>query len=113
MTNDLIAKTFEALIALELCSSRTEFSERWLGREKSYYRSVVAREGTVSMGAHTYLVGRLRSIGALFCQSGINGVVDRGAALIELCDECFEYLLERAAADAWLDLDTAGRTIDS
>ena len=102
MNDYRIAQVFDKLVELHLCRSRTSFSRDWLGREASYYRSVNARRGTISFGAHAHLVQSLRNIGSAFSMTGVPQTESRGRTLLDLSDVCLSTLLERAAINAYV-----------
>lgn len=101
LKEDLIVQTYWKLVELRLCQSRSEFSSDWLGREKSYWRSVDARRGTISFRAHAYLVQSLQSTGSVFAASGVTQTVAKGEILLALSKACLDYLLARSLVDAY------------
>jgi hypothetical protein len=53
---------FEELKRIGQCSSRSQFSREWLGREESYYRSITVKRRRPSAEAQLNLVSRLRDL---------------------------------------------------
>jgi hypothetical protein len=100
MTDVLIKHVFDELRLLGSCSSRSDFSVDWLGANEAYYRSVAARDETVSVRAQAHLAASLRNVGMAFARSEFPQLRDRGAALISLYGLVLEDLFERATLGA-------------
>ena len=100
MTDVLIEYIFDELRLLGSCSSRSDFSVDWLGANEAYYRSVVAREETVSVKAQAHLAASLRNVGMAFVRSEFPSLRDKGSALIGLHGLVLEDLFTRATVGA-------------
>ena len=101
MTDVLIEYVFDELQSLGSCSSRSEFSVDWLGANEAYYRSVVARDGSVSVRAQAHLAATLRNIGMAFVRSDFAQLRDKGAAMISLHSLVADDLFSRVTLDAF------------
>ena len=66
MENGNIDLVFEELKQLGQCTSRSQFSSEWLGREESYYRSIQSKGRGPSVESQINLCGRLRDLGMSF-----------------------------------------------
>ena len=96
MTNELIDRIYEELKRVHSCKSRSEFSRRWLGREESYYRSVQAKNASISFEAQAHLAARLQRVGMIYQEGRYPWLIPKGDTLLELHRQCLENLLRRA-----------------
>jgi hypothetical protein len=95
---------FEELKKLGQCTSRSQFSREWLGREESYYRSIQSKGLKPSAEAQLNLVSRLRDLGMNFSRSEYPSLVKLGNTYLKLYGECLDALLNSAQSDA-VELD--------
>lgn len=58
----VLVEIFEVVRDLELVESRYEFSEKWLGRCRSYYSAIVSSNREPSIAALTTLKVRLEAL---------------------------------------------------
>jgi hypothetical protein len=86
------------------CNSRSEFSRDWLGREKSYFRSVQSKGRRPSVEAQINLIGRLRDLGTSFTRSDHPALDEVGKTYLRLYGELLDALLTGTQSDIkWLD----------
>lgn len=90
---ELVDQVFEELQRLGQCRSRDEFSREWLGREKSYYRSLQSKGRTASAEAQLNLAGRLRGLGMTFVRSEHPTLREIGVTYLQLYGELMDGLL--------------------
>lgn len=95
MTKELIEQIYDELRRIGSCKSKSQFSTDWLGREEAYYRSVVARQGTISVEAQTHLTATLRNIGMCFGRGDFPHLVQKGHIMLELHSKCLEDMFSR------------------
>ena len=102
MENGNIDLVFEELKRIGQCSSRSQFSREWLGREESYYRSIQSKGLKPSAEALLNLVAKLRSLGISFSRSSCQypTLVELGNTYLKLYGECLDALLNSAQSDA-------------
>ena len=100
MENGNIDLVFEELKQLGQCTSRSQFSSEWLGREESYYRSIQSKGLKPSVEARVNLVAKLRSLGMSFSRSEYPSLVKIGHTYLKLYGECLDALLNSAQSDA-------------
>jgi hypothetical protein len=100
MENGNIDLVFEELKRIGQCSSRSQFSKEWLGREESYYRSIQSKGLKPSVEAQLNLVSRLRALGMNFSRSEYPSLVEIGNTYLKLYGECLDALLNSAQSDA-------------
>ena len=102
MENGNIDLVFEELKRIGQCSSRSQFSREWLGREESYYRSIQSKGLKPSAEAQLNLVAKLRSLGISFSRSSCQypTLVELGNTYLKLYGECLDALLNSAQSDA-------------
>ncbi len=93
MENDNINSIFAELQRLGQCWSRDEFSRDWLGREKSYYRSLQSKNRKASAGAQLNLAGRLRTLGMRYARSEQPAVQEIGVMYLQFYTELIDALL--------------------
>jgi hypothetical protein len=104
---EIIDIVFEELKKLGQCTSRSQFSREWLGREESYYRSITVKRRRPSAEAQLNLVAKLRSLGMTFSRSEeYPTLIKLGNRYLELYGECLDALLNSAQSDA-VKLDRA------
>jgi hypothetical protein len=75
---------FEELKKLGQCTSRSQFSREWLGRNESYYRSIQSKGLKPSVESQIILCGRLRGLGMNFSRSEYPSLVKIGNRYLEL-----------------------------
>ena len=92
---------FEELNRIGQCNSRNQFSEKWLGRESSYYRSIQSKGRAPSVGAQLFLASRLRDLGMHLAKSDHPKLAAIGNTYLKLYGECLDDLLNRAQSDAF------------
>jgi hypothetical protein len=99
---DIIDIVFEELKRIGQCSSRSQFSREWLGREESYYRSIQSKGLKPSVEAQLNLVSRLRDLGMSFSRSSCQypTLVELGNRYLELYGSLLDALLTGAQSDA-------------
>jgi hypothetical protein len=97
---DIIDIVFEELKRIGQCSSRSQFSREWLGRNESYYRSIQSKGIKPSAEAQLNLVSRLRDLGMNFSCSEYPSLVKIGNRYLELYGQCLDTLLNSAQTDA-------------
>jgi hypothetical protein len=97
---EIIDIVFEELKKLGQCTSRSQFSREWLGREESYYRSIQSKGIEPSVEAQLNLVSRLRDLGMSFSRSEYPSLVKIGNTYLKLYGECLDALLNSAQSDA-------------
>ncbi|MGA7966838.1 MAG: DUF6626 family protein, partial [Gammaproteobacteria bacterium] len=78
MTKELIEQIYEELRLIGSCKSRSSFSTDWLGRDQSYFRSIMARGDTISVEAQAHLAATLRNIGMCFGRGDFPHLVKKG-----------------------------------
>src|ERR1035437_1200136 len=100
MENGNIDLVFEELKRIGQCSSRSQFSREWLGREESYYRSITVKRRRPSAEAQLNLVAKLRSLGMSFSRSEYPSLVKIGNRYLELYSKLLDALLNSAQSDA-------------
>jgi hypothetical protein len=100
MENGNIDFVFEELKRIGRCTSRSQFSREWLGREESYYRSIQSKGLNPSVEAQVNLCGRLRDLGVFFSRSQYPTLVKFGNTYLKLYDECLDALLNSAQSNA-------------
>jgi hypothetical protein len=93
MAAEIIDAAFAELKQLGQCKSRSEFSRNWLGREKSYYRSLQSKGRQPSAEAQINLIGRLRQLGSDFTRSDHPAVDRIGRSYLKLSGELLDALL--------------------
>src|SRR5664279_3813118 len=95
MENGNIDFVFEELKRIGQCTSRSQFSREWLGREESYYRSIQSKGRRPSAEAQLNLVSRLRDLGMSFSRSSCQypTLVELGNTYLKLYGECLDALL--------------------
>jgi hypothetical protein len=96
MENGNINLVFEELKRIGQCSSRSQFSKEWLGREESYYRSIQSKGLKPSVEAQLNMVSRLRDFGMSFSRSEYPSLVKIGNTYLKLYGECLDALLNSA-----------------
>jgi hypothetical protein len=99
MSNDAIDLVFAELQRIGQCTSRSQFSRDWLGREESYFRSLKSKGRRPSVEAQVNLCGRLRDLGMSFSRSEYPTLVKIGNTYLELYGLCLEALLTGAQSD--------------
>jgi hypothetical protein len=92
---NIIDIVFEELKRIGQCTSRSQFSREWLGREESYYRSIQSKGLKPSAEAQLNLVSRLRDLGMNFSRSEYPTLVELGHTYLRLYGECLDALLTR------------------
>jgi hypothetical protein len=97
---EIIDIVFEELKKLGQCTSRSQFSREWLGREESYYRSITVKRRRPSAEAKLNLVAKLRSLGMNFSRSEYPSLVKIGNGYLELYSKLLDALLNSAQSDA-------------
>ena len=97
---EIIDIVFEELKKLGQCTSRSQFSREWLGREESYYRSIQSKGIEPSVEAQLNLVSRLRDLGMSFSRSEYPSLVKIGNTYLKLYGECLDALRNSAQSDA-------------
>ena len=100
MEDSNIDLVFGELQRIGQCTSRSQFSREWLGREESYYRGIQARGGKASADAQLNLVAKLQSLGMSFSRSEYPSLVKIGNTYLKLYGECLDALLNSAQSDA-------------
>ena len=98
---EIIDIVFEELKQLGQCTSRSQFSSEWLGREESYYRSIQSKGLKPSVEAQVNLVAKLRSLGMSFSRSSCQypTLVELGNRYLELYGSLLDALLNSAQSD--------------
>jgi hypothetical protein len=96
---EIIDSVFEELKRIGQCTSRSQFSREWLGREESYYRSIQSKGLKPSAEAQLNLVSRLRDLGMSFSRSEYPSLVKIGNTYLKLYGECLDALLNSAQSD--------------
>lgn len=89
----MIETIYEELKKLGAVSSRTDFSEEWLGMEGSYFRGRRGREGDASTRALANCAARLRRRASALQTSTMPQVRERSEQYLALADSCLERLL--------------------
>ena len=98
---EIIDIVFEVLKKLGQCTSRSQFSMEWLGREESYYRSIQSKGRRASVEAQLNLVSRLRALGMTFSRSEeYPTLIKLGNRYLELYGQCLDTLLNSAQTNA-------------
>jgi len=100
MEGNNIDLVFGELQRIGQCSSRSQFSRDWLGRETSYYRSIQSKGLKPSVEAQLNLVSRLRDLGMSFSRSEYPSLVKIGNTYLRLYGELLDALLTGAQSDA-------------
>ena len=97
-----IDDVYDELKRIGQCTSRSQFSREWLGREESYYRSIQSKGRRPSAEAQLNLVSRLRDLGMSFSRSSCQypTLVELGNTYLKLYGECLDALLNSAQSDA-------------
>lgn len=99
MTELLIDHIYDGLLNRGSCESRSDFSSRWLGANPAYYRSVLARDETISVQAQARLAACLRTVGWAYAKSEFPYFKDRGVWMLSLYSEVIDDLISRVLAD--------------
>lgn len=89
----MIETIYEELRKLGAVSSRTNFSEEWLGMEGSYFRGRRGRDGDASSRALATCAARLRRRAIALQTSTMPQVRERGEQYRALADTCVDELL--------------------
>src|ERR1017187_533492 len=98
---EIIDIVFEELNKLGQCTSRSQFSHEWLGRNESYYRSIQSKGLKPSAEAQLNLVAKLRSLGMTFSRSEeYPTLIKLGNRYLELYGQCLDTLLNSAQSNA-------------
>ena len=98
---EIIDIVFEELKKLGQCTSRSQFSREWLGREESYYRSIQSKGLKPSAEAQLNCVSWLRSLGMTFSRSEeYPTLIKLGNRYLELYGQCLDTLLNSAQTNA-------------
>ena len=100
MEDSNIDLVFGELQRIGQCSSRSQFSREWLGREESYYRSIQSKGLKPSVEAQVNLCGRLGDLGMSFSRSEYPSLVKIGNTYLKLYGECLDALLNSAQSNA-------------
>jgi hypothetical protein len=100
MEDNNIDLVFGELQRIGQCTSRSQFSREWLGREESYYRGIQARGHKASVEAQVNLVAKLRSLGMSFSRTECPSLVKIGNTYLKLYGEFLDALLNSAQSDA-------------
>jgi hypothetical protein len=100
MEDSNIDLVFGELQRIGQCTSRSQFSREWLGREESYYRSIQSKGRRPSAEAQLNLVSRLRDLGMNFSRSEYPSLVEIGNTYLKLYGECLDALLNSAQSNA-------------
>jgi hypothetical protein len=100
MENGNIDLVFEELKRIGQCTSRSQFSRDWLGRNESYYRSIQSKGLKPSVAAKVNMVSRLRDLGMSFSRSEYPSLVKIGNTYLKLYGECLDALLNSAQSNA-------------
>jgi hypothetical protein len=93
INKELVDQVFTELNRLGQCRTRDEFSREWLGREESYYRSLISKGRTASAEAQLNLAGRLRTIGMRYARSEQPAVREIGVTYLQFYAELIDALL--------------------
>jgi hypothetical protein len=99
MEGNNIDLVFGELQRIGQCSSRSQFSRDWLGRETSYYRSIQSKGLRPSIEAQVNLAARLRDLGMCFGSSEYPSVAAIGKTYLKLYGELLDALLTSAQSD--------------
>ena len=89
----MIETIYEELKKLGVVSSKTDFSEEWLGMEGSYFRGRRGRDGTASSKALGTCAVRLRRRASALRDSSMPQVRERSEQYLALADSCVSELL--------------------
>jgi hypothetical protein len=89
----MIDTIYEELKRLGAVSSKTAFSEEWLGMEGSYFRGRRGRDGDTSIKALANCASRLRRRASALRDSSMPQVRERSAQYLALADTCLSELL--------------------
>src|ERR1035437_7504393 len=100
MENGNIDLVFEELKRIGQCTSRSQFSHEWLGRNESYYRSIQSKGLKPSVEARVNLVAKLRDLGMNFFRSEYPSLGKIGNTYLRLYGELLDALLTGAQSDA-------------
>lgn len=101
---DAIYDVYDELMRLGECTSRSQFSTEWLGKNQSYFRGIQSKGLRVSLPAHAHLTAKLRDKGVHYNKSSHPKLLPLGTACLMLYDQCLNALLSRAVMDE-MDLD--------
>jgi hypothetical protein len=99
MEDNNIDLAFGELQRIGQCSSRSQFSREWLGREESYYRSIQSKGRRPSAEAQLNLASRLRDLGMSFSRSEYPSLVKIGNTYLKLYGELLDALLTSTQSD--------------
>ena len=101
MEDNNIDLVFGELQRIGQCTSRSQFSREWLGREESYYRSIQSKGLKPSVEAQLNLASRLRDLGMSFSRSEeYPTLVELGHTYLRLYGELLDTLLNSAQTNA-------------
>src|SRR5262249_2099887 len=89
----MIEGIYDELRELGATTSRTDFSETWLGMEGSYYRGRRHTDGTVSTEALLTCAVRLKERARLLKDRPL--LHERATRFEVLANSCFDHLLAR------------------
>jgi hypothetical protein len=89
----ILQETYDALARLGMTSSQYDFSERWIGRDRSYLSSTKARERDASSEAMLTLATRLTKEAIKLRQTYKHGEAE---VLDRMSGRVWETLLGRA-----------------
>ena len=89
----MIDAVFEELKTLGAVTSAQQFSELWLGRERSYFRVLRAKNRAVSPGALAVCAARLGRTADAWIGSGAMEKVRAGARMQSLAHQCIAEIL--------------------
>lgn len=90
----MIETIYEELKKLGAVTSRTDFSEEWLGMEGSYFRGRRGRDGSASSKALATCATRLRKRASILQDSAYPQVRVAATRYHVLADQCLDGLLE-------------------
>jgi hypothetical protein len=99
MEDNNIDLVFGELQRIGQCTSRSQFSREWLGREESYYRGIQARGHKASVEAQVNLVAKLRALGMNFTRCEFPSLIELGHTYLRLYGELLDTLLTSAQSD--------------
>ena len=92
--NAFIDGVYGELKQLELVESATDFSERWLGMEGSYFRCLKAKGRQPSAMVLAKCAVNLTEMADAFSTSKMTQVGAKGAVMRSLADSCWDQIVE-------------------
>ncbi len=86
----MIDDVYLQLRELGIVQNKSDFSERWLGKEKSYYRGLLSKQREPSVDALAFCASKLRASSVYFAPT-------KKRVLGRLANQCLDEVLSTKA----------------